>query len=162
MKGMTVVAVLLLASAASAQGRYTGICFLDAILNGLDTVSTKVHNLISPTTTTTSTTSTSTTSTSTTSTSTTEPTSTTTTMEETTTTTTVFSGACIKTDDCKPSETVYTCDMNNNIMVSTINYVCINPGPASECKGRVSTPRIHKPCRDNLACVKGLDECVKK
>jgi hypothetical protein len=50
--------------------------------------------------------------------------------------------------------------MDNNVLITTTNFICINPGPVSECKGR-STTRKHMPCIDNYKCVKGQSECVK-
>jgi hypothetical protein len=158
MKPAAALVLMLLASTASAYS-YTGICFLDAILRGLDSISEKVNGIVSPTTTTTSTTSTSTTTTTEEPTTTTTDTTTTSTTT-TSTTTTTFPGVCQKTEDCPPQEVLYTCDLDSHIIITTTNYVCLNPGPQSECKGR-SASRIHTTCIDGSKCYKGVDHCLK-
>jgi hypothetical protein len=150
--------VLLMATACSA---YTGICFLDAILNGLDGIASRVDQALNPTTTTTTVPTTSTTSSTTTSTTESTTTTTTTTTSTSTTTTTLFPGKCGSPSDCPATEVKYSCDQDSHIMVSTTNYVCMNIGtPQSECKGR-STTRIHKACQGAEKCTTGLSECVK-
>jgi hypothetical protein len=159
MKYCAAIIILIVASTASANS-YTGICFLDALLNGLDSLSAKVSNFLNPTTTTITSTTTTTTETTT---STTEytTTSSTTTSTQSTTTSTLFAGACLSETDCPSTTENYYCDLDNHIMLTTTNYVCLNPGLQSECKGRTSKPRIYATCTENTKCVKEQSQCVR-
>jgi hypothetical protein len=63
--------------------------------------------------------------------------------------------------DCPKNAEDFTCDMDNHIIITATTFVCFNPGPQSECKGRTSNPRIYATCTDNAKCVKGLNQCVR-
>jgi hypothetical protein len=158
-----VVLILVMAPAASAYSP-TGICFLDAILNWLDTISQKASNAVNPTTTTTTESTTTTTEETTTSTTVEEETTTSssTTTTEQPTTTTAFKGACMQTSDCPTAKTDYLCDQDSHILQMTTNFFCSNPGPASECKGQMTKPRIIQTCDNTEKCEKGKDHCVAR
>jgi len=151
------IALVLAASCVSAYS--TGICFLDAILRGLDGFSTTVMNIVSPTTTTTSS-STSTTEPTTT----TEPpfiyTTTTTVTTSTTTTTTLFTGKCRSNVDCN-NTVEYKCNFNGNIDRITPVLYCQDPGEAnSTCTGRQVLRRDFVICGEGKKCANGLDQCI--
>jgi hypothetical protein len=157
MKVWGVVALVLMASFASAYS--TGICFLDSILHGLDSLSLAIKYAVSPTTTTSST-STSTTEPTTT----TEPpfiyTTTTTASTSTTTTTTLFLGKCRRNEDC-PATIIYKCNFNGNIdRISPVMF-CNDPGEAnSTCTGREVLRKDFAICGEGQKCANGVDHCI--
>jgi len=152
------LALLVLLGSANA---YTGICFLDTILNALDSISSKIVDTINPTTTTT--TSTSSTSSTSTTTTTSQPTYTTTSTTQTTTssTTTLFSGECMSWEDCPQDSTTYICNFEGNVESITRVFFCANPGPDSECKSRESRREIDI-CQSYEVCVEGVSQCIEE
>ncbi|MFH0862070.1 MAG: hypothetical protein V1875_03475 [Candidatus Altiarchaeota archaeon] len=159
MKASAAVLIMVMASTVCAYD-YTGICFLDAVLRGLDNLSSGISRIFSPTTTTTTSSST-TTSTESTSTTTTDTSTTTSSTTSTTTSTTLFLGKCVTMADCPENSVTYTCDQDNSILIQTTSFTCRNPGtPEASCVGHASN-RIDRPCNNVGRCVKGLDYCVK-
>ncbi len=159
------VALIVLVVASASTSAYTGICFLDAILNTLDSISAWVKNVMNPTTTTIATTTTikptttSTTSPTTTS-STTYPTSSSTTTTYFTTTT-LFAGECASVKDCPATSVVYRCNFDGNVVRETRFFFCASPGsPESKCKSKQSQ-LVDDICNIEEKCVEGTDHCVE-
>ena len=163
MKYVVFVVLLVLTHNVAA---YTGICFLDAILNLFDGIWNSIKSAVYPTTSTTSsstiTTSVTLPTTSSTSTSsTTSYTSTTSSTLTPTSTSTTLAIKCFDKSDCPQDSVMFKCNFQGNVVRETRVFYCANPGePSSECKSR-QTQREHNICATGEKCVLGQENCVK-